>query len=63
MQQLHEEYQERMYENKFEAYKWWNEQPEVQDIECQRIEALVQQRVNDVVGLIQQEREINQQLT
>lgn len=63
MQQLHEEYQERMYENKFEADKWWNEQPEVREMERQRIETLVQQRVNEVVGPIQQEREINQQVT
>ncbi|MFW7187336.1 hypothetical protein [Lysinibacillus sp. BNK-21] len=63
MQELHEEYQERMYENKFEADKWWNEQPEVQEMERQRIEALVQQRVNEVVGPIQQEREINQQVS
>lgn len=62
MQQLHEEYQERMYENKFEADKWWNEQPEVQEMERQRIEGLVQQRVNEVVGPIQQERVINQQV-
>lgn len=63
MQQLHEEYQERMYENKFEADKWWNEQPEVQEMERQRIETLVQQRVNEVVGPIQQERVINQQVS
>lgn len=63
MQELHEEYQERMYENKFEADKWWNEQPEVQEMERQRIETLVQQRVNEVVGPIQQERVINQQVS
>lgn len=63
MQELSEEYQERVYENKFEADKWWNEQPEVQEIERQRIETLVQQRVNEAVGPMQQEREINQQVS
>lgn len=63
MQQLNEEYQERVYENKFEADKWWNEQPEVQELERQRIESIVQQRVREEVGPIQQEREINQQVS
>lgn len=63
MQQLNEEYQERVYENKFEADKWWNQQPEVQELERQRIESIVQQRVREEVGPIQQEREINQQVS
>ena len=62
MQQLNEEYMERMYENKFEADQWWSQQPEVQAMEQQRIEALVQSRVNEVLGPVQQEREIQQQV-
>lgn len=63
IQQLHEEYQERAYENKFEADQWWQQQPEVQDMERQRLDAMVQQRVNDIVGPIQQEREYQQQVS
>lgn len=63
IQQLHEEYQERAYENKFAADQWWQQQPEVQDMERQRLDAMVQQRVNDIVGPMQQEREYQQQVS
>lgn len=62
MQELHERYQEMAYENKLAADQWWQQQPEVQAMEQQRFESLVQQRVNEVLGPMQQEREIQQQL-
>lgn len=58
MQQLHDEYMNKMYDNKFEADKWWSEQPEVQSFEQQRY----QDYVKPLIEPIQQERETNQRI-
>ncbi len=62
MQELNEGYLERMYENKVEADRWYNSQPEIQAQRQQELEALVNSRVNEIVGPIQQERELHTQI-
>lgn len=67
MKQLDEEYMERVYESKSEADKWWYSQPEVIAFENERlgitdIDNLVNQKVNEILGPIQQERELQTQL-
>lgn len=61
-QQLNEEYMERMYEDKLAADKWWAEQPEIQELERQRMAELVNQQVQEIVGPIQQERQYLEQV-
>jgi hypothetical protein len=58
MNQLHEEYMNRMYENKFEADLWWEQQPEVQNMRKSQTE----QFVNPLIQPIQQERQTNQRI-
>lgn len=58
MQQLHDEYMNRMYENKFEADLWWEQQPEVQAFRRSQTE----QFVNPIIEPIQQERQSSQKV-
>lgn len=56
-QQLNEEYMERMYENKFAADQWWNEQPEIVALNQERQRAEFQAALNERLAPIEQERQ------
>lgn len=53
---LNEEYMEKMYENKFEADKWWNEQPEIVALTQERQRAEIEALVSERLAPIEQER-------
>lgn len=56
LNQLNEEYMERMYENKFAADQWWNSQPEVVAMNQERQRAELESLVSERLAPIEQER-------
>lgn len=56
-QQLNEQYMELMYENKFAADQWWNEQPEIVALNQERQRAEFQEALNERLAPIEQERQ------
>lgn len=56
IQQLNEEYMERMYENKFAADQWWNQQPEILALNQERQRVEVESMLNERLAPIEQER-------
>jgi hypothetical protein len=60
--EMNETYMEMQYEDKFAADEWWASQPEIQAMNNERLQSEVQNRLNEYIQPIEQERELQQQV-
>jgi len=61
--EMNETYMEMQYEDKFAADEWWASQPEIQAMQNERLQSEVQSRLDAYIQPIEQERELQQQVT